>query len=165
MDKEPKAGTSREADHPSRSADTGSGSTLEAKTTTDSKSSEQIDIEKYVALLASDFPFFLEQLWQAVNLPALAPHQKQIGAWLQHGPRRRGVRAFRGAAKTWCTIGYCLWRLFKDPNERILLVSKSEKHSKDSLYMARKWIGTVPFLQHMVPDRAEGQRDLSLIHI
>ena len=72
------------------------------------------------------------------------------------------MRAFRGAAKTWCTIGYCLWRLFKDPNERILLVSKSEKHSKDSLYMARKWIGTVPFLQHMVPERTEGQRDSAL---
>ena len=138
--------------------DTGSASTQDRKTTSDLKSSEQIDLEKYVARLATDFPFFLEQLWAAVNLPPLAPHQKQIASWLEKGPRRRGVRAFRGAAKTWCTIGYCLWRLFKDPNQRILLVSKSEKHSKDSLYMARKWIGQVPFLQHMVPDRLEGQR-------
>ncbi len=28
--------------------------------------------------------------------------------------------------------------------------------------MARKWIGTVPFLQHMVPERTEGQRDSAL---
>jgi len=135
----------------------------EVKTTSGSRSTEQTDVvAEYVQHLYDDFPFFLKELWSAVGLPNIARHQVQIGEWLQNGPRRRGIRAFRGASKTWVTLAYCLWRLFRDSNERILLVSKSEKHSKDSLYMARKWIGLVPFLQHMVPDRLEGQRDSAL---
>jgi hypothetical protein len=124
--------------------------------------SDQVQLEEYLERLTNDFDYFLEQLWLAVNLPTPALHQRQIAQWLQHGPKRRGVRAFRGAAKTWVTLAYCIWRLFRDQNQRILLVSKSEKHSKDSLYMARKWIGQVPFLQHMVPDRIAGQRDSAL---
>jgi hypothetical protein len=126
----------------------------------DTKSKEQI--EAFVTRLANDLPFFLDQLWRSVGLPPLAEHQRQMADWLQNGPRRRGVRAFRGAAKTWVTLGYCLWRLFRNKNDRILLVSKSERHSKDSLYMVRKWIGQVSFLQHMTPDRAAGQRDSAL---
>ena len=116
-------------------------------------------LEKYVQHLASDFPFFCRELWKEIGLPDLADHQEQIARWLQNGPVRRGVRAFRGASKTWVTLGYCIWRLFRDPNERVLLVSKSEKHSKDSLFMARRWIGQVAWLQHLAPDKRGGQRD------
>ena len=117
------------------------------------------ELEKYVQRLATDFPFFAKELWDEIGLPPLADHQEQIARWLQDGPVRRGVRAFRGASKTWVTLGYCIWRLFRDPNERILLVSKSEKHSKDSLFMARRWIGQVSWLQHLAPDKRAGQRD------
>ena len=119
----------------------------------------QNELEQYVGKLAGDFEFFARELWTAIEMPELADHQAQIADWLQNGPRRRGVRAFRGASKTWVTLAYCAWRLFLDHNCRILLVSKSEKHSKDSLFMLRRWIGTVPFLQHLTPDRRGGQRD------
>jgi hypothetical protein len=124
------------------------------------RSKEQI--EEFVGRLTSDLPFFLDQLWRTIGLPPLAEHQRQMATWLQRGPTRRGVRAFRGAAKTWVTLGYCIWRLFRNKDDRILLVSKSERHSKDSLYMVRKWIGQVAFLQHMAPDRSGGQRDSAL---
>lgn len=119
----------------------------------------QEELEAYVEKLAGNFEFFARELWEVIEMPALADHQAQISDWLQHGPRRRGIRAFRGASKTWVTLAYCAWRLFLDHNCRILLVSKSEKHSKDSLFMLRRWIGQVPFLQHLVPDRRAGQRD------
>ncbi len=120
--------------------------------------SEQ-QLELYVKNLSDDFEFFCQELWIAVGLPGLAQHQREIANWLQHGPKRRGVRAFRGASKTWVTLGYCAWRFFNDPNTRILLVSKSEKHSRDSLFMLRRWIGSVPFLQHLAPDKKSNQRD------
>tara|TARA_R100000458_G_scaffold25185_1_gene22690 strand:- start:3810 stop:5504 length:1695 start_codon:yes stop_codon:yes gene_type:complete len=116
-------------------------------------------LEQYVGQLAGDFEFFCQELWESIGLPNLADHQRQIGQWLQTGPRRRGVRAFRGASKTWVTLGYCAWLLFNDPQHKILLVSKSERHSKDSLFMLRRWIGTVPWLQHLRPDSKGGQRD------
>ena len=115
--------------------------------------------EEYVGRLANDFEFFSQELWEAVGLPELAEHQRQMARWLQTGPRRRGVRAFRGASKTWVTLAYCIWRLFKNPDDRIMLVSKSEKHSKDSLHMVRKWIGSVPWLAHLAPDKEKNQRD------
>ena len=120
---------------------------------------ETKQIEVYISRLAEDFEYFLESVWSEIGMPEIAEHQRQICRWLQYGPRRRGVRAFRGASKTWVTLGYCLWRLFKDPNERVLLVSKSESHSRNSLYMARKWITGVSFLKHMEPDKHAGQRD------
>ena len=117
------------------------------------------EVEAYIARLHDDFEFFLEQLWDAIDLPEIAQHQREIARWLQNGPRRRGIRAFRGASKTFVTLGYAVWRLFRNKNERVMVISKSEKHSKDSLFMVRKWIGQVPWLQHLVPDRKAGQRD------
>ncbi len=117
------------------------------------------DVEHYIERLIREFPFFLTELWREVNLPDVARHQVDMAEWLQVGPRRRGVKAFRGASKTWVTIAYCLWRLFTDNNDRIMLVSKSESHSKSSLYMARQWIKQVPFLQHLSPNKKAGQRD------
>ena len=123
---------------------------------------EQEELAKYVSRLATDVNFFCDELWVAIGLPPLADHQKQILDWLQHGPKRRGVKAFRGAAKTFLTLGYAAWRLFNDPDERVLILSKSERHAKDSLHMLRKWIGSVPWLQHMTPDARDGQRDSAI---
>ena len=117
------------------------------------------EVYAYIERLHDDFEFFLEQLWAEIGLPEIAQHQREIARWLQAGPRRRGIRAFRGASKTFVTLGYAVWRLFRNKNERVLVISKSEKHSKDSLYMVRKWIGQVRWLQHMAPDRKAGQRD------
>lgn len=116
-------------------------------------------VYEYIERLHDDFEFFLEQLWAEIGLPEIAQHQREIARWLQAGPRRRGIRAFRGASKTFVTLGYAVWRLFRNKNERVLVISKSEKHSKDSLYMVRKWIGQVRWLQHLAPDRKAGQRD------
>lgn len=122
---------------------------------------DQHILEQYIGRLAEDFEFFCQELWVAVGLPDLAQHQREFARWLQHGPRRRGIRAFRGASKTWVTLAYCIWRLFKDPNDRVMVVSKSEKHARDSLYMVRKWIGQVKWLQHLSPDKRAGHRDSS----
>ena len=120
---------------------------------------EQRQLEAYVERLAGDLEFFATELWDAIGMPPLARHQAQQCRWLQHGPYRRGIRAFRGASKTWLTLAYCLWLWFNNPQERVLLISKSEKHSRDSLFMVRRWINQVPWLHHLAPDRRAGQRD------
>ena len=107
--------------------------------------------------LGVDFPFFVCAVWERIDLPWPGIHQLDMAHWLQHGPRRRIVRAFRGASKTWITVAYCLWRLYHEPSDRIVLVSKSLQHSRESMHMARKWIGSVDFLHDLAP-RA-GQRD------
>ena len=118
----------------------------------------------YVERLYADFDFFLEELWREIGMKGIPAHHREIARWLQEDRRRKGVLAWRGAAKTWVTIGYCCWRLFRNPaKERITYVSKSERAAKDSLYLARKWIGQARFLQHLVPDRDLGNRDSALM--
>jgi hypothetical protein len=131
-------------------------------TAVDTPIDQQVD---YLRKLYDSFEFFLTEVWHEVGLPTPAFIQLDIAWWLQHGPKRRGIRGFRGVSKTWITIAYVLWRLFRDPNERVMIVSKSEGHSKDSLHQIRKWIHQIPFLQHLVPDTispqkgGKGQRD------
>ena len=118
----------------------------------------------YLQRLAEDFPFFLEELWREIGLKRIPRHHIEIAHYLQYGPSRRGILAWRGAAKTWVTIAYCCWRLFTNAkHERITYVSKSERAAKESLHLARKWIGAARFLQHLVPDRKAGQRDSALM--
>lgn len=122
------------------------------------------DTRAYIEKLAGDFPFFLEELWREIGLKKIPRHHREIADYLQHGPNRRGILAWRGAAKTWVTIAYCCWRLFTNAkHERITYVSKSERAAKESLYLARKWIGQARFLQHLVPDRKGGHRDSALM--
>lgn len=120
--------------------------------------SQPSELEQYVGRLATEFPFFLKELWSTLGFEP-AQHQVWMSQYLQHGPRRRGVLAWRGSSKTWVTLAYCVWRLFVDNETRVLLVSKSERHSRDSLYMARNWIDQVEWLRHLSPDRRAGQRD------
>ena len=103
--------------------------------------------------LADDFPFFLNQLWGAIGLPPPAVHQVDMAHWIANGPKRRGVRAWRGASKTMIMIAYSLWRLHRNPEEKILFVSHASTHSQQSLFLARQWIEIVPWLRHMRPGK------------
>lgn len=119
---------------------------------------------EYVARLYGDFEFFLEELWREIGMKSIPDHHREIARWLMGDRRRKGVLAWRGAAKTWVTIAYCCWRMFRNPGkERITYVSKSERAAKDSLYLARKWIGQARFLQHLTPEREQGHRDSALM--
>ena len=122
------------------------------------------ETRQYIERLAKEFPFFLEELWHEIGLKSIPKHHLDISEYLQNGHNRRGILAWRGASKTWITIAYCCWRLFTNAkHERITYVSKSERAAKESLYLARKWIGQARFLQHLVPDRKGGQRDSALM--
>lgn len=118
---------------------------------------------EYLQQLHDDPVLFLEDLWRSVGLPEPEPIQKQMILWMAHGPNRLGILAFRGASKTWVAIAYALWLLFRDPNERIKFISRSQQHAKDSLYMARKWLDAAPYLHFLKPDsKNRGQRDSAL---
>lgn len=73
--------------------------------------------------IREDFRVFLTLLWR--HLLGSDPHDIQLDMayFLQHGPERSVVMAFRGFAKSWITGGYALWRLYCNPQEKILVVS------------------------------------------
>jgi len=112
--------------------------------------------------LKADLRNFVFYLWQHLGLPHPTECQYDIAQWLADGPRRRMVEAFRGVGKSWLTAAYVLWRLFKNPNERILVVSASKDRSDAFTIFVRRLIEEVPLLQHLRPNPQKGHRDSAI---
>lgn len=71
----------------------------------------------------ADFRVFLTLVWRHVLGNDPNPIQLDLAYWLQHGPDRAIIMAFRGFSKSWITGAYALWRLYCDPDEKIMIVS------------------------------------------
>lgn len=108
----------------------------------------------------ADFRNFLFLVWQHLGLPAPTPLQYSIAFYLQHGPRRRVIEAFRGVGKSWITAAYVLWLLYRDPNERILVISASKVRADAFSIFLKRLINEMPLLQHLKP--GPDQRDSNI---
>ena len=53
------------------------------------------------------------------------PVQMQILDYLENGPKRRVICAFRGCGKSTLSAMYILWRLFHEPELKVLVISAS----------------------------------------
>jgi hypothetical protein len=107
--------------------------------------------------LHDDFRAFLWLLWRHLRLPNPTRRQIAIARYLQHGPKRRMIQAFRGVGKTWLTCAYALWRLYRNPNERVKIVSANEDKAVENASFMRRLIDEVPQLQFLRP--RGGMRD------
>jgi len=60
--------------------------------------------DKTVALedrLRASFPLFLTLVWKSLDLPRPTRAQIAIARYLQDGPKRLQIQAFRGLGKSW----------------------------------------------------------------
>jgi hypothetical protein len=101
--------------------------------------------------LKEDFGLFVFYLWKHLGLPAPTPRQMEIADYLQHGPPRKMIQAFRGIGKSWISAAYCVWILWKDPQRKILVVSATGQRAKDFTLFCQRLIEEVPVLQSMRP--------------
>ena len=106
----------------------------------------------------NDFKIFLKLTWEHLRLPDPSELQYEIADFLQEGHSRQVLQALRGAGKTWETGAFAAWRLLRDPNEKILIVSQSGAHSDNIAIFIRKIIETMPILQHLIPKKSKGHR-------
>ena len=67
-----------------------------------------------LSALQDDFKLFLQALWDQLDLPQPTRAQYAIADYIQHGPKRLQVQAFRGVGKSWITG--CL--LYTSPSPR-----------------------------------------------
>lgn len=104
-----------------------------------------------------DFRVFLAAVWDYLGLPEPTPVQYEIAYFLQNGPDRAVLQAFRGVGKSWITVAFVLWVLFLDPQKNVLVVSAGSKLSKSWVKFAKDIISDMPLLQHLRPKR--GQTD------
>ncbi len=101
--------------------------------------------------LKADFKLFLSHCWTYLRLPAPTKVQLDMADYLQHGPRRRMVKAFRGVGKSWITCAFVMWRLLRDAQLNILTVSASKKKADDFSTFCFQLMDLVPELQFLKP--------------
>jgi len=106
-----------------------------------------------------DFKMFLWWLWRQLGLPNPTPAQYEMADWLQHGPRKRIVMAFRGVGKSWITAAFVLWLLMRNPQEKIMVVSASEYKATEFSTFTKQLIETIPLLSWLKARPKDGQRD------
>ena len=85
------------------------------------------------------------------------PVQMQILNYLEDGPKRRVICAFRGCGKSTLSAIYILWRLYRTPELKVLVVSASMSRSEALTAWLLKTIVDVHWLRHMQPDSHDGR--------
>lgn len=95
-------------------------------------------------------------VWKHINLPEPTPLQYDIANYLQHGPRKKGIEAFRGVGKSFITSAYACWALLNDPQTKVFVVSASKQRADAFTTFTMRLIDEMPILQHLKP--RENQR-------
>lgn len=103
-----------------------------------------------------DFRNFLFVVWKHLNLPNPTDLQYDIAEFMQHGPKRTVIMAFRGVGKSWICSAYVVHQLLLDPSKNFLVVSASKSRSDDFSTFTLRIINEIPCLQHLKP--RDGQR-------
>ena len=101
--------------------------------------------------LQSDFKLFLQALWDQLDLPQPTRAQYAIADYLQSGPKRLQIQAFRGVGKSWITGAFVLWTLFNDPEKKIMIISASKERADNMSIFLQKLIIETPWLSHLQP--------------
>ena len=66
--------------------------------------------------------------------------QYAIADYLQFGPKRLQIQAFRGVGKSWITGAFVLWTLFNDPEKKIMIISASKERADNMSIFLQKLI-------------------------
>ena len=101
--------------------------------------------------LQDDFKLFLQALWDQLGLPSPTRAQYAIADYLQHGPKRLQIQAFRGVGKSWITGAFVLWTLFNDSERKIMIISASKERADNMSIFLQKLIIETPWLSHLQP--------------
>lgn len=106
--------------------------------------------------IKSDFRVFMKLVWDHINLPEPTPCQYDIAKFLQTGPNKISIQAFRGVGKSFITSAYVLWELYNDPQKKIFVVSASKQRADNFTTFTLQLINEMPLLAHLKPK--ENQR-------
>ncbi len=114
--------------------------------------------EKYLNALRKDFRNFSAHIWKALDLPPLTPVQNDIAYYLQHGPKRMQISAFRGVGKSYLTAAFVCWNLWNDKDLAILVLSAGRSRADAFAVFVRNMIRETDILKHLEPDKQAGER-------
>ena len=95
-----------------------------------------------------NFPLFVGLVWKYIGLPRPTAVQLDIAKTLQNLPNNRFIlEGFRGVAKSFITCAYSVWRLWRDPQIKIMIVSANkERADANAVFIKKIIIITVKFI-------------------
>jgi hypothetical protein len=104
-----------------------------------------------------DFRNFLYVVWKHLALPDPTKVQYDIASFLQHGPKRLIIEAFRGVGKSWVTSAFVCWLLYCNPQTKVLVISASKQRSDDFSTFTMRLIFEMELLAHLRPTADQRQ--------
>jgi len=110
-----------------------------------------MDLNELDQRMKGDFKVFLTLVWQELNLPRPTRAQLSIADYLQNGPKRLQISAFRGVGKSWITAAFVLWTLYNDPDKKIMVISASKERADNFSIFCQKLILDISWLNHLGP--------------
>jgi len=114
--------------------------------------------KKYINAMKRDFRNYAAHIWKELGLPPLTPVQNDIAQYLQQGPKRMQISAFRGVGKSYLTAAFVTWLLWNDKELKIMVVSAGRDRADAFAIFTRNMIKNIPLLKHMEPDKTLGER-------
>lgn len=111
--------------------------------------------------LKQDFRNFAYAVWKFLNLPQPTVVQYDVATFLQHGPRRMVIEAFRGVGKSWLTVAFVCWNLYRNPQMKIMVVSASAPKANEFSTFCLRLIREFPPLKHLAPGPDQRQAMIS----
>ena len=88
----------------------------------------------------------MQALWSQLDLPPPTRAQYAIADYIQHGPKRLQIQAFRGVGKSWITGAFVLWTLFNNAEKKIMIISASKERADNMSIFLQKLIIETPWL-------------------
>ena len=110
--------------------------------------------EQVLARLVNDPVYFAQHIFIEMGWHKHHPWtwmDSEIVLWMVKGPRESVTLAPRGYGKTHLVVAVVCYDLFRDTESKIKVLSKSERHAKDTVGLVKEVIRRVPFLRHLAP--------------
>ena len=113
-----------------------------------------IEDDKYYPqeILEEDFLIFYRYAYAWLGLPEPTRAQIEMARFVSDTSNpHRMMMCLRGLAKSLTSQIYVTWRLLRDPDEHILVMSASGRRAKNYTAFVKKLIRLLPATQHMTP--------------
>lgn len=111
--------------------------------------------------IRGSFKKFLWYVHQYLGLPEPTPLQYNIADYLQFGPKRSIIQAFRGVGKSHITVAFVVWCLLRNAQYKIMVVSASKVLADDFATFVQRLIWEMEGLEYLIPNPDQRQSKIA----